>query len=300
MTPIAILLLCASAVTHAGWNLMGKRSRSTEAGYMTANLVGAVMLLPSVALFHPILSRLSLSVVFLLLATGFFQALYFFALSLAYRSGDMSLAYPLLRAVPIVLVSLITTILGRPLSHQAAVGFTLIVVGALLLPMKSFRTLSLRRYRGPTLGFALLAALGTTGYSLIDSHTLAILRTAGGTDPSAGVPIVYSSLEAVSTVAWLLLYLLISRHSRQSVVAAARAENLRGSILLGVGMYVTYTLVLVSMGQVSNVSYVVAFRQLSIPIGVTMGILLLREPAHLPKLVATALMVVGLLLTALA
>ena len=52
-------------------------------------------------------------------------------------------------------------------------------------------------------------------------------------------------------------------------------------------------------GDAATVRYVVAFRQLSIPIGVLLGILLLREPAYRPKLVATVVMVAGLLLTAL-
>ena len=53
------------------------------------------------------------------------------------------------------------------------------------------------------------------------------------------------------------------------------------------------------MGHVTNVSYVVAFRQLSIPLGAVLGVLVLGEPGYRPKLAGVALMFGGLILVAL-
>ena len=64
--------------------------------------------------------------------------------------------------------------------------------------------------------------------------------------------------------------------------------------MVGIGIYLAYTLVLVAMGFVTNVSYVVAFRQLSIPLGAALGILLLKEPPYRPKLVGIAVAFAGL------
>jgi len=52
------------------------------------------------------------------------------------------------------------------------------------------------------------------------------------------------------------------------------------------------------MGFVKNISYVVAFRQLSIPLGALMGIIVLREPRFPPKLVGVAVLCAGLALVA--
>jgi len=52
----------------------------------------------------------------------------------------------------------------------------------------------------------------------------------------------------------------------------------------------------VSMNYVSNVSYVAAFRQLSIPLGAIFGMAFLKEPRHLPKIVGIAVIFVGLVL----
>lgn len=53
------------------------------------------------------------------------------------------------------------------------------------------------------------------------------------------------------------------------------------------------------MAFVRDLSYVVTFRQVSIPLGALAGIAVLRDPAHRPKIVGVGLMTGGLLLTAL-
>ena len=55
---------------------------------------------------------------------------------------------------------------------------------------------------------------------------------------------------------------------------------------------------LISLAFVDNVSYVVAFRQLSIPLGAAFGMLALKEPGYRPKLAGILVMVTGLVLVA--
>ncbi len=57
--------------------------------------------------------------------------------------------------------------------------------------------------------------------------------------------------------------------------------------------------VAISLAFVDNVSYVVGFRQLSIPLGATLGVLVLKEAPHAPKIAGVAIMFVGLILVAL-
>jgi uncharacterized membrane protein len=74
---------------------------------------------------------------------------------------------------------------------------------------------------------------------------------------------------------------------------------MRVAAAAGVTIYFTYSLVLVAFAFARNVSYVVAFRQLSIPLGAALGIVLLHEPAYRPKLVGSAVIFVGLVLVGL-
>jgi drug/metabolite transporter (DMT)-like permease len=60
-----------------------------------------------------------------------------------------------------------------------------------------------------------------------------------------------------------------------------------------------YGLVLVAMPLARDVSYVSAFRQVSIPIGALLGILALKEPAYPFKLAGTGILFVGLVLVGL-
>jgi uncharacterized membrane protein len=50
------------------------------------------------------------------------------------------------------------------------------------------------------------------------------------------------------------------------------------------------------MNYVSNVSYVAAFRQLSIPIGAILGMALLKESRYLPKTIGITAIFIGLIL----
>ena len=62
----------------------------------------------------------------------------------------------------------------------------------------------------------------------------------------------------------------------------------------------SYSLVLLAMSLADNVSLIVALRQLSVPLGMFAGIVLLKEPRHTPKLLGAAMIVGGLLLVCFA
>ena len=61
----------------------------------------------------------------------------------------------------------------------------------------------------------------------------------------------------------------------------------------------TYGIVLWAMAYATDVSYIVAFRQLSIPLGALLGIMVLRESAPWPKICGVALAFAGLVLVAI-
>ena len=53
------------------------------------------------------------------------------------------------------------------------------------------------------------------------------------------------------------------------------------------------------MNYVTNISYVAAFRQISIPLGAIFGMSLLKEPRHPPKLVGVSTIFIGLVMVAI-
>ena len=67
----------------------------------------------------------------------------------------------------------------------------------------------------------------------------------------------------------------------------------------GIGAALAYLLILIAMGFVTNVCFVQAFRQMSLPVGVLLGMFFLREKCSAAKLTGVGLIVCGLILTVL-
>lgn len=302
MTSISILLILISAFMHAGWNILSKKINPTAAFFLLANLSGSVMLIPLLVVnWEGIVLCFTLEICGLIVFTGFFMALYYVSLAGAYRAGDMSVVYPLARSSPAIVVTFVTLVLGlgSQVSLLCIIGIFLIVSGCFFIPIKFFREIKFSNYLNPTCCLALLAAIGTAGYSIIDDKALRMLRS----DPlqelsNIELAMVYCCLEGFASSVWLLLFILPRRDGRKNLRDVVN-KNIKIAIYAGVAIYLTYILILISFAYVKNVSYVVGFRQLSIPIGVAISIFLLKESAYKPKLMGVAIVFIGLILVAI-
>lgn len=300
MTLTAILLLVVSACIHAGWNLVCKRQHPSQTFFFLTGLFGTFLLLPVGIRYRAAIAGIPVPVWGLVAGAGFFMALYYVSLAGAYRKGDLSLAYPLARSSPILVVMFVSFVMGR--GHQigvlAVIGILLVVTGCFLLPMRRFSDFHPRNYVNACCLLALLAAIGTAGYTILDDHALAILR---GPPAPLFTPLtaafVYLFLEGFCAMCWQGIGLLAIPAERRRFAQCA-AQEWKSAFLACVGIYLAYGLALTSMAFVTNVSYVAAFRQLSIPIGVAFGILLLKEPRPAPRLAGVAVMLAGLILVA--
>ncbi len=314
MTLTAALLLLAAAATHAAWNALGKHAQPTPAFLLVGNTLGALCLLPAIGLYGRALYGFSAAVWGWLVLTGLCQAAYYVGLAGAYRAGDMSLAYPLVRALPVVLVALVNVALGRAeqIGRQALVGMLAVGAGGVLLGLRpssegtcghGHRHSRWQRMRSALTwrvgGWVALAALGTTGYSLVDDQALRLVRAATASAvPPAGATAVFALFEGLLASCWLGLAVAASRAGRHTVIPVLR-RSLGAAALTGVGIHLAYTLVLVAMGFVRNVSYVVAFRQVSVLLGTMLGVAWLKEPGYPGKFIGAGMLTAGLVLVGL-
>lgn len=300
MTRIAIILIVASALIHAGWNFVTKGGRPTSSFFLMANTVGCLILLPAVGAYRAMYAFFTPQVWILIAVTGLFQAVYFGSLAGAYRRGEMSLAYPLARSSPLIVVTVVAVFMGRgdEVSVQCVAGIALIVAGCFMLPMKRFSDFKLANYLNKTCAFALLAAIGTAGYSIVDDEALRKLRAvvaSAGPGDGVKITILYAFAEAVTTSLWVAAFIAVRRAGRQDFRETLRTKK-KKMALTGVGIYASYTLVLIAMAFARNVSYVVAFRQLSIPLGAILGMTILKESSSAPKILGLAALFTGLIL----
>lgn len=299
MSATAILLITISVFAHAGWNLLSKREPSLA--------FFAIALSTSALLLHVVLWRnlealaqITPAIWLMIAAAGLAHAIYFMTLAGAYRHGDMSLAYPMLRALPVLFIAAISVALGRghQISPMGMVGIIAVAVGCLILPLQSFRNMHLRDYRSLCCLLALTAALGTTIYTMLDDQSLRQLHTLLAKGPDARVTLLYVALQTTSAALWVVIFALAQPRERQNLRALwsqARWQTMStGPIITG-----AYGLVLASMSHVNNVSYVAAFRQMSIPLGALLGIILLKESHNLPRIAGIVIVSLGLILVAL-
>lgn len=301
MTTTALLLLVVAAATHAGWNLIGKRHHPSAAFFMVALGIGTLWLVPASYRYWHAVPHLPPVVWMFLGLTCVCQAFYFIMLAGAYRHGHMSVAYPLARSIPALVVLGMTRLLsqGDPVTPLCIAGIVLVVVGGFVLPMRRLGELRLRNYLNASCLFAVLAAVGITGFTIIDDRALRTLRadSALGLDKMSAA-LVYFQFEEFGSALLLATYVFAAAGRRSEVAEVVRTKRLP-LVVAGFGLAVTYTLVLTAMGYVTNVSYVYAFAQLSIPLGALGGVVLLREPPYVAKFLGAGTIFAGLVLVAL-
>ncbi len=296
MTVMAIILILISAGLHAGWNLISKSGNPSPLYFLILTLSSATILFPFLVMNGGGGQTIPGRFWFLLTLTGFFQALYYTGLAKAYSHGDISLVYPLIRAIPVLMVPLVTSAadLGSPLSGRALAGMTLIGIGCIFIPVRNFKTWHIRDYSGPALLWVLPGAVGTTGYTIIDSVAMDLL------DPRffpLPISLVYSGFINLAILPWLMLS--VSLLSGWGDGKNFQGRKILSPLIAGLAVSLSYMFVLASMKHVTNVSYVAGFRQLSIPLGVLLGGTIFKETLYIPRIIGCVFIVAGLFFTAL-
>ena len=107
MSPAALALVLVSVCMHAGWNVLGKRNAPSLASFALAYGAGGAVMLPLV-LLGPSLAALPSAFWGWLVLSGLCQMLYMGGLAWAYARGEVSVLYPIARALPVVLVPLVS------------------------------------------------------------------------------------------------------------------------------------------------------------------------------------------------
>jgi uncharacterized membrane protein len=297
MTITAAVLVIISACMHASWNLFSKSQSPTIGFFQLATLGTVFWFSPIFFMTTDLIAKISFSLWGILLVAGLFQAIYYAGLASAYARGALSIAYPLVRSFPLLLVVALTFIAGRgsDLSSIAIIGLIAIVIGALILPMNNFSDFKMANYLNASCAFAVIAAIGTAGYSFIDDIGMNMLKLVPNDAEGWVRALLYLLLECIFTAFWLQLLMLLTEKSTAQFCANWR-QLLRPALLAGFAIGATYGIILLAMMHAKNVSYVVGLRQLSIPIGTILGVLVLKEKGSVPRFSGVGIIFIGLIL----
>ncbi|HEY3809248.1 MAG TPA: EamA family transporter [Steroidobacteraceae bacterium] len=274
MPGYAVGIVLFAALLHALWNILLKNSGDKR--LTTVMLTGAAALLA--ALILPFLQPPDRASWPFLAASSAAEIGYFLLLAAAYRSGDMSHAYPIMRGTaPLIVASVSASVIGEALSRLEWLGVALICLGVLVLALHGR---SPGQHRTTTL-LALANAVTIAGYTLIDG--LGVRRSHSPAAYTLCMYLVTGSL----TLAWTLL-------TRGAELRAYVRGRLLVAFVAGAGIMSSYGLALWAM-TVAPVALVAALRETSIVFATILSVVLLKERISAQRLVATSLIVAGAL-----
>jgi drug/metabolite transporter (DMT)-like permease len=274
MSLSVLLAVLFGALLHASWNISVKldndKQRAT-AGVFIGSAVIAACLLPFLPLPAPAAwPYLAASVV----AELFYGVL----LAAAYRRGDLSHAYPLMRGTAPLLVALGSVVLiGEHLSSGAWVGVALVSGGILSLIVASRG----RAHSTAATRLALLNAVVIACYTLIDGIGVR----------ASGQPIAYTLwLFLLTGAIWLLWWIWTLRGDAWPAMRNQGPRWMVGGAC-SVG---SYGIALWAM-TLAPIAAVAAVRESSIVFGTALAAVLLRERVTALRAVAASLVAAGVI-----
>ena len=275
--PLSIVLLVLSAAAmHAAWNALVKTSRDisldTALVACTACVVAA-LLLPFIALPAPA------SWPYLALSWAM-QLVYYRLLAGAYRHGDLSYAYPLMRGLAPPLVAVVGAfVLDDPASPWLWIGVILISTGVLVIG--GWRRMLLRGPSRATI-FAIGNAAVIAAYTLID-----------------GVGVRHSG-NAVSYGLWLFFLIglpivpaVLWRRGR--VLGTHLRREWPRSLSSGSLSVAVYLIALWAMTQ-APIAAIAALRETSVIFAALIGTVWLKEPFGRERIAGAVVVAVGIVL----
>lgn len=272
------LAVLGAAFLHALWNALVKTGAS-RIHAMVILSVSEIVIGLAVSATRPLPGG---DVLVWVAASGVFHLIYKTCLTFAYEHGDLSRVYPLARGTaPLVVLVIGALFLGEVVEVSEAAGIMVLGAGILLLASGVFRSDESLRL----LPFALGAAIGTSGYTMVDGFGA---RVAGDGPGYVGW------LFVVDGVTYLVF--MVALRGRAIVPPAGRAWIV-GSVA-GAASYGAYAIAVWAMTKAS-IPLVAALRETSILFAVLIGWLAFGERMTSGKWASVALIVGGVVLTRL-
>jgi drug/metabolite transporter (DMT)-like permease len=287
MSAIAVVLVIFSALLHASWNMLAKRSADPLAFIFAFNVVSIVVFAVPAGIVlsrHPIPADGWPFIA----ATGLLHIVYMLTLAAAYQHGALSLTYPIARGTGVLLVPILAVpLLNEQPTIGGSIGIAAILVGlvAIAKPSKVVDTITVAGNPRRGMLFAFITGLTIAAYSIVDKEGVTRVH-----------PMVYVyAIFLIATIGMAPIVLSRRRHAVRNEWNTNRIAVLVGGILpLG-----TYLIILLAM-RIAAVSYIVPLRETSIVFSTLLGVLVLKEQISRARIAASACIAAGVLAIAIA
>lgn len=286
MSNLAFTLIIFSAVMHAIWNMLVKRSRHKTVFIWWMFVIASILFTASLPLF-PEEFHLPGSHTLLMIAIGSVSfVLYHLLNGRAYHTGDLSVVYPLSQTSMVWVPIWGMAILGERLSLRGITGILLVILGTFSVQMQRLSLMELARPFRDLKSTSVRAAL-LAGF----------IYSIGSIAEKTGVrhyPPLYFTYFLTLTML-LLMTLNLSRTKYRTAIAEEWRVNWRPILCSGPVVMASFLTFRYGL-NLARVGYAVPVRQVSIMVGVLIGILFLQESYGRTRLLSATIIVAGAIL----
>ena len=291
MSILAILLVLLSALFHALRSLFTKESGDKQVFLWLYSIFALLFFAP---LFIYFLYRVGITgpaAYAWCAGSGFIHFLYWIFLTSAYREGDLSHVYPIMRSSPALVLVFAVLFLGEQVSIEGVTGILLVAVGVYIINMKHlsgdeflepFRSIVNDR----STQFAFLTLISVAFYSIADKMAVNHIH-----------PILFAFLHLFCGMCYYTPYILLTK-KLDIIKNEWHTGSVRIVVAGGIGI-IGYSLILIAF-TIERVSYIVSLRQLSVVFAVLMGSFWLKEKHTAIRLSGALIIFVGCFLISMA
>ena len=281
------MMVLGAAVCHAGWNVALKRAHGSGLSFFALlGIAEIVVWAIPVWWLLPNIDHIPPGWLIAMFGSAVVHIAYFWLLLRAYKSADLSLAYPLARATgPLLSVLAAIVLLNESPSVWALAGAFLIIAGSVWIGLSGAKATHLGPAQLKGIGFALLCGSMIAIYTVWDQQSVTRI----------GVPVMLFYWGSI--VMRVLLTLPALWFDRAALGQWAR-QDAKVLVTVAVLSPLAYMMVLAAM-KLAPLSLVAPAREISILLGVLAGAKFLKEGHLFSRLGAAARMVVGITLLGL-
>ena len=267
------LAVLGAGMLHAGWNALLKSAGGGDPLLDTATVVAGSTACSLLAL--PFVPLPDAGAWPFIAASTFIHVGYYLTLAQAYRTGDLSFAYPLMRGTAPLIVTVLGAVFLRELPQ------THVIVGILLISIGIISIAFARRTQHPP---------AAAYWAFANAAIIAVYTLVDGTGARA-------SGNALSYVLWLtfiegIVFLTWTRRHRGKPAFGYLRKQWRRGLVGGFCSVAAYAIVLWAMTR-APVATVAALRETSVIFAALIGALWLKEGFGLARLAGAATVVIG-------
>jgi phosphonate utilization associated putative membrane protein len=275
-----VLAVLLGALLHAAWNALIKSGADKPLDTALVHSMGIFIAVPLVMITGlPPLAAWPYMATSLLIHIA-----YYIALAGAYKHGDLSLTYPVMRGCAPLLVAMgSATFIGEAISVTAWVGVALLCAGVVTLGLSrpALRENDESR-RNKALGFALANAAVIALYTVVDGIGV---RVAGNALAYVATLFLFDGIPYMLLVLW-------RRPGQRRVALAYMAGRWRLALIGSAASLGSYGIALWAMTR-APVAIVAALRETSVLFAALIGTLFLREGFDWQRAAGTLIIVAG-------